>query len=113
MKMRLRSVLREIETHFHPVQPDSKVHGKSEWKQYGDGIYRFKISLRNIPLPDGSQVELWQDGALILHLPVQHNKARTDIENEHGAGIPAIAAGQVLQIRSGGTLLAEGTCIAE
>lgn len=113
MKMRLRSVLREIETHFHPVQPGSRVHGKSEWKQYGDGTYRFKISIRDIRLPDGSQVELWRDDSWIMNLPVQNNRARVDLENEHGSGIPIVAADQVLQIRSGETILAEGTCIAE
>jgi hypothetical protein len=112
-KMRFRTVLQEFEAHFHPVQPSSKIHGKSEWKHYGDGTYRFKISIRDIPLPDGTEIDLWRDGSWILRLPVQNNKVKVDLENEGGSGIPAIEAGQVLQIKFGITLLAEGIYEAE
>lgn len=61
--MRIRTVLLEFEAHFHPIQPDSEVHGKSEWKHYGDGTCRVKISSRDIPLPDGSQIDPWRDGS--------------------------------------------------
>ena len=111
--MRIRNVLQEFEAHFHPVPPDSKVRGKSEWKHYGDGTYRFKISIRDIPLPDGSQVDLWRDGSWLMRLTVQNKKAKVDLENDSGSGIPVIAAGQVLQIRSGENILAEGRYEAE
>jgi hypothetical protein len=111
--MRIRNVLTEYEAHFHPVQSDSRVIGKSEWKHYGDGSYRFKLSLRNIPLPEESKVDLWLDGHWMMRLPVQRNGIRVDIENDNGSGIPAIRAGQVLQIRSGQVVLAEGKYEAE
>lgn len=106
--MRFRSVLQEFEAHVRPVTPGSKVHGKSEWKQYADGNYRFKFSLREIPLPDGSEIDLWRGGQWMMRLPVKDHRARVDIESDHGSGIPAIKAGQVLQIKTGETLLAEG-----
>ena len=111
--MRIRNVVQEFEAHFYPVQPDSSVRGKSEWKQYGDGTYRFKISIRDIPLPDGSQVDLWRDGSWLMSIPVQNRKAKVDLENDSRSGIPAISAGQVLQIRSGKIVLAEGQYEAE
>ncbi|HET6821008.1 MAG TPA: hypothetical protein VFH34_00090 [Anaerolineales bacterium] len=111
--MRFRSVLQEFEAHFHPVEPGSNVRGKSEWKHYGDGTYRFKISLRDIPLPDNSEINLWGDGHWMLRLPVKNIRARVDIENDSGSGIPAIKAGQVLQVKSGETVLAEGRYNAE
>jgi hypothetical protein len=111
--MRIRNVLQEFEAHFQPVQPGSNVRGKSEWKQYGDGTYRFKISIRDIPLPDGSQVDLWRDGSWLMSVPVQNKKAKVDLENDNGSGIPAISAGQVVQIRSGEDVLAEGKYEAE
>ena len=111
--MRLRTVLQEFEAHFHPVQPGSNVRGKSEWKHYGDGTYRFKISIRDIPLPDRSDIDLWRGGQWMMRLSVQNNKARVDIENDSGSGIPAIKARQVLQIKSGDTVLAEGKYEAE
>lgn len=106
--MRIRKVLEEFEAHFRPVQPGSTIHGKSEWKHYGDGSYRIKISIRNIPLLDSAKIDLWLDGELMMQLSVQNQKARVDIENYGGIGIPTIKAGQVLQIRSGQDILAEG-----
>jgi len=111
--MRIRNVLTEFEAHFHPVQPGSDIRGKSEWKQYGDGTYRFKISIRNIPLPEGSKIDLWLDDKPMMKLTVQKGKAKIDIENEGGVGVPAIKAGQMLQIKSGQTVLAEGKYEAE
>jgi len=113
MKMRFRTVLQEFEAHFHPTQPGTNVRGKSEWKQYGDGTFRFKISIRDIPLPDQSEIDLWRDGTWILRLSVQDNKAKLDLENDSGSGIPVIQAGQVLQIKSGEIILAEGKYEAE
>jgi hypothetical protein len=108
MKMRFRTVLQEFEAHFHSVQPGSEIHGKSEWKHYGDGTYRFKVAIRDIPMADDSQIDLLLDNKWLMRLSVQNNKTKVDIENKDGSGIPVIKAGQVLQIRAGQDVLAEG-----
>lgn len=113
MTMRLRTVLQEFEAHFHPVEPGSSVRGKSEWKQYGDGTYRFKISLRDIPLSDNSEIDLWRDGQWMMRLYVKNSRAKVDIESDNGSGIPAIKAGQVLQVKASEIVLAEGKYEAE
>jgi hypothetical protein len=111
--MRIRTVLQEFEAHFHPVGPGSNVRGKSEWKEYGDRTIRFKLSIVNIPLSDGSQIDLWRDGSWLMRLTVQNNKAKVDLENDGGSGIPAINAGQILHVRLGDVVLAEGKYEAE
>jgi len=113
MRLRLRAVLQEFEAHLQPAQPGSKIRGKSEWKQYGDGSYRFKLSLRDIALPDESQIDLWRETSWLMRLRVQSGRARVDIENDGGSDIPAIEAGQVLQIKHGDLLLAQGESKAE
>jgi hypothetical protein len=113
MKIRLRNFLQEFEAHFQPVQPGSSIQGKSEWKHYGKGTYRFKISIRNLPLPDDSKIDLILDGRWIMQLSVQNKKAKLDIENTNGLDIPAIRAGQVLQIKFDQNVLAEGKYEAE
>lgn len=113
MIFRFRKVLQEFEAHFHPTQAGSKMRGKSEWKQYADGTYRFKLSLSEIPLADGVHVDLWREGQWIMRLPVYNRKAKVDIENEGVSGIPSIQTGQTLQVRSGDNVLAEGTYEAE
>ena len=69
--------------------------GKSEWKQYGDGTYRFKISVRNIPLPDNSRVD-------------EYKKTKLDTENNLSIAVANINGGQILRIKVGETVLAEG-----
>jgi hypothetical protein len=48
-----------------------------------------------------------------MRIAVQHNRIKVDIENDSGSGIPPIKAGQLLQIRSGRNILAEGRYKAE
>ena len=111
--MRIRNVLQEFEAHLHPVQPGTSTHGKSEWKHYADGTSRIRISIRSIPLPNKSVIDLVLDGTRIAQLQVQSNKEKIDLENITGQGIPTVRAGQTLQIRSKETVLAEGLYKAE
>jgi hypothetical protein len=87
--------------------------GKSEWKQYGDGTYRFKVSLRSIALPDSSQIELVLDDLRIRQLIVSGGKAKVDMESQIQVEIPRVQAGQRLQVRFGNTVLAEGIFVEE
>ena len=111
--MKIRNVLKEFEAEVSPVQPDSKIQGKSEWKHYGDGSYRFKITVRNIPLPDESKVDVMLDEIHIAEIIVQNKMAKLDTENNMYIGIPNVKAGQRLQVKSGDLVLAEGRYIEE
>jgi len=113
MKMRIRNVLTEYEAHFYSVLPNSDVIGKSEWKHYSDGTYRFKLSVRNLPLPDESKVDLWLDDRWLMRLIVENKRVKIDMENDSGSGIPPVRAGQVLCIKAGQDVLAEGQYRAE
>jgi hypothetical protein len=113
MKFRIRNVLTEFEAHIHPVQPNASTHGKSEWKHYEDDTYRIKVSIREIPLPDNSKIELTIDGILIAQLPVHNGKVKLDIENSTSQVIPLAKAGQIIQIKSGQIVFAEGQYRAE
>src|SRR5688572_3681532 len=106
--MRIRNVLQEFEAHLHPVQPGTNTQGKSEWKHYADGTFRIRISIRNIPLPERRVIDLILEGRRIAQIQVQSSKAKIDVENRTGQGIPTVRAGQILQIRSWETVLAEG-----
>ena len=97
--MKIRNVLKEFEAQVNPVPPDSKIQGKSEWKHYGDGSYRFKISVRNIPLPDDSKVDVMLDEIHIAEIIVQNKMAKLDTENNMYIGIPNLEAGQRLQVK--------------
>jgi hypothetical protein len=111
--MKIRNVLKEFEAQIYPVQPNGKTRGKSEWKHYGDGSYRFKISVRNIPLPDDSKVDVLLDETHIAEIIVQSKMAKLNTENNIYIGIPNVKAGQRLQVKSGDLVLAEGQYIEE
>lgn len=111
--MRIRNVLQAFEAHLHPVQPGTHTQSKSEWKHYADGLFRIMISIRNIPVPEGSVIALILEGIRIAQIQVQSSKANIDVENRTGQGIPTVRAGQILQIRSREPVLAEGLCKEE
>ena len=108
MTMRIRNVLKEFEAHLEPTHVNGKIIGKSEWKQYGDGTYRFKISIRNIELPDDSRIDVLLDDAKVMQLTVQGSKAKADLESHIQVGIPRVQGGQMLQLKFGEVVLAEG-----
>ena len=103
--MRIRKVLKEFEAHLQPAQPGGTTQVKSEWKHYGDGTYRFKISVRNIPLPDNNRIDVVLDETRIAELTVLNNKARIDTEDNISIGLP--------NVKSGESVLAEGQYIEE
>ncbi|MCC6299134.1 MAG: hypothetical protein IT314_07540 [Anaerolineales bacterium] len=111
--MRIRNVLKEFEAHLKPVHQGSKVTGKSEWKQYGDGAYRFKISIRKTDLPDGSQVDVLLQEKRVMQLVAQDGKAIADLESPIRVELPSVQAGDLLRIRFGESILAEGVFKAE
>ena len=111
--MKIRNVLKEFEAHIYPVPPDGTTQGKSEWKHYGDGSYRYKIYLRNIPLADDSNIAVILDDTELVEITVRNRMAKIDSEDNPDIGIPHVKAGQRLQIKAGGLLLAEGQYIEE
>ena len=112
--IKFRRVLQEFEARIQPHTPGGTTEGKSEWKHYGDGTYRFKVSVRNIPLPDHSQIDVLVDEIHLATLEVINRKSKLDTEdNRMSLGLPNIRAGQKVQIRCGATILAEGQYVEE
>lgn len=113
MTMRIRNVLTEFEAHLEATEAGGNITGKSEWKQYGDGTFRFKIFVRNIELPDGSQIDVLLDDVRVMQLTVQDNQTKADLESPIQLGIPKVQAGQVLRVKFGEIIWAEGIYQAE
>ena len=111
--MKIRNVIKEYEAHLRPTESGGAIQGKSEWKHYGDGTYRFKISIRNIPLPDNRRIDVFLDERHFATLDVMSKKAKLDTEDNLSIGIPNIKAGQVVQIKVGELVLAKGQYIEE
>jgi hypothetical protein len=111
--MRIRNVLKEFEAHINSILPESSIQGKSEWKQYGDGTFRFKISVRNIWFPDDSVIDVMLDEKRIFQTPVQNNRIKVDVQNSISIGIPPVKDGCLLEIKFRESVLAEGRYVEE
>jgi hypothetical protein len=63
------------------------------------GIFPCRMAVRSI---HGVTAVGW-----MARLTVQDNRAKVELGNDNGSGIPTIKAGQVIQIKSGQGVLAE------
>ncbi len=108
--MGILSVSRELEAKLASRTGGlfSKPAGKLERKWYGDASERLKIRVRRVKAPAGAAAVVTAGGAEIARLPLRGGSASFD-ERADGPGIlPALEAGQRIEVRVDGTLILEG-----
>lgn len=113
--MRFRSVLQEYEARFVPSPSGAcpAARGKAEWKVYGNGTRRGKVSLSNLDVPDGTVLELVIEGQQIARLSVHRGKARFRRETERREDVPVVDVDQLLQITYAGQVILHGRFYSE
>ena len=116
--MRVRNVRLEWEAVLAPAESGAPAalrgaRGKAEWKVYGDGARRCKVSVSRLNLPDDATLQLVAGGALIGYMTVQQGTARYRRESEQGESVPEIATDQILQVSHAGRIILEGRFYAE
>ncbi len=115
--MRIRSVVEEYEVMLRPPTAEAPgvdpARGKGEWKVYADGSRQCKVSIHNLKLPEGTQLQLTVNGHVIAALIVERGNARFRRETEKGELVPYVRASEVLQVLLDGTAILEGSFYAE
>jgi hypothetical protein len=116
--VRIRSVRHELEAKLAPVPGSESItagttYAKAEWKVYGDGTRRCKLTVSRLDLPDGAVIELGVDGRQIDIIAVQGRRARFERESERGEIVPDVSAGQMLQVSYAGEVLLAGAFYEE
>jgi hypothetical protein len=115
--MRIRSVQEEFEVKLHPLTTANPAvvaaRGKGEWKTYADYSRQCKLSISNLKLPDGTELQVTVNGRIIGEMTVERGNARFRRETERGEFVPHVQIGQVLQVVWGDTAILEGTFYAE
>jgi hypothetical protein len=112
--MRFRSVLEEFEVKLQSSTAEaSAARGKGEWKVYEDGSRQCKVSINNLKLPEGTQLQLSVNGRVIATLTAERGSARFRRETENGELVPYVRANEVLQILLDGKVILEGSFYAE
>ena len=86
----------------------SKPAGKVERKSYQDGGERLKVSARNIDAPEGSEATVLANGSEILRLALTSGVVRYDEERPAASALPALEAGQLIEVVVDGTVVLSG-----
>lgn len=107
ISIEFRTVRREFEARLTP--PDAgKASGKIEWKVYGNGNTRLKLSARNLDGGANFAVQLFVDGVSVGETVASHGRVRWDINTRDGDRVPDIHDGQLAELRAGGAVLLRG-----
>ena len=114
--MSVRIVEEELEARLVPVEMSaspSTPKAKAESKVYGDGNRRFKLSMDNLDVPRGEDVEFYINGELLLRIQIDKGKAKLDLRSENGDSIPVVSANDVAYIRYSDNVLVKGRFYAD
>jgi hypothetical protein len=84
-------------------------HGAAVWQLYGNGNREIEIELEDINLAMGTVLDFAVDGSVIGQAPVdERNKAKLKLRTEDGQIVPFVNDGSTVEVRNGGTVLADG-----
>lgn len=112
--MRFRSVIEEFEVKLQASTAEaSAARGKGEWKVYEDGSRQCKVSVNNLKLPEGTQLQVTVNGRVITTLTVERGSARFRRETEKGELVPHVRANEVLRVLLEDRAILEGSFYAE
>jgi hypothetical protein len=107
--MVIRRVLEELEARLEPApQAASHAKGKLEFKRYGDGRQRMKISCKTLDLPDDADLQLLCGETIVAVLQARKGRAEIDEERDGAANAPPLAAGDVVTLCHQGVPLLSG-----
>ena len=107
--MAIRNVLHELEARLSPPAGDGgPSSGKLEFKRYGDGRHRMKITCRKLDVPDGAALELRCGDRVIAVLVAQSGRTKLDEERPASEEAPPLAAGEEVTLRHEGVALLSG-----
>ncbi len=111
--MAFRIVVEEFEAKFAP-QGEQCGSGKIEYKVYRDGGCTLRAKLRALDrvAPD-RPLALYINGALVGALERSRNNADYRADSRKGGRLPAVAAGDLAEIRAGETTVNRATFIAD
>lgn len=112
--MPVRTIRRQLEAKLVARQRGGlftkQPSGKLERTWYEDGTHRLKVSVRNVPVPDGQAVAIRVDQAPLASFPIQRGRGRVDEETT--APTPPLflplTAGQQVQVVHNGSILLQG-----
>jgi hypothetical protein len=109
--MAIRRVLHELEARLEPTPQSASggaSKGKLEFKRYGDGRQRMKISCKKLDLPDGAELQLRCGDTTVAILEARQGRAEIDEERGGSEDTPALSAGVVVTLCHQGTPLLSG-----
>jgi len=97
----------QYEGWWQPVtgSPCPDLHGKIEWEPSRAGGTEIDLLVKQLDLPDGAEVDVVCEGAVVLRATVTSRGVRSTLRSAEGSAVPAIG-GKEVELRHRGTLLA-------
>lgn len=107
--MAIRRVLHELEARLSPPPGSGgSSKGKLEFKRYGEGVQRMKITCKALDVPEGAALELRCGERVVAVLEARSGQARVDEERPATEEAPPLAAGEEVTLCHEGVPLLSG-----
>ena len=82
-----------------PSDPGLTGQGKVERERWSDGHEEFKLHVRQLSLPDGATVDVYVQDTLLGSFTIRHGAGELLMTGEGGKKVPAVKAGEVIEVR--------------
>lgn len=106
---RFEARLRPVEAQGFNRPPTARV----DWRRLGSGEESLEVEIRDLPLPaargtDREEVDLVIRGRTVATLEVRTQRARLKLESRRGETVPAVEAGDAVELRLHGLVIMRG-----
>jgi hypothetical protein len=107
-----RRIVEDFEAHLAP--PDSAIvaktgAGKAEHERFEDGEVQFEVRGRDLAVAEGTELEVRLNGVVVARTVVSQGRISLRLSNQHGNLIPAVRAGDRLEVAHRSVVLLEGS----
>lgn len=84
--------------------------GRFRYAAWSDGHVTYEADLKGIA---GLKANIWAHGRLVAPLAVKDGKAAQKFDSREGAAAPALAEGDLVEIRQNGDVILQGELVLE
>ncbi len=112
----IRRIVEDYEAKLKPVDParfGEKARGKAEWERYGNDEEELSVSIRNVNLPDGSELDAYLNSGFVGRIALRGGYGKLEIGNNSGQAAPRAGVGSTMTVSFNGAELLKGTFVKD
>ena len=107
----IRRIVEDYEAKLVPTdsaRAGAKARGKAEWERYSNDEEELSVSVRNLDLPDGTELDAYLNGGFVGRLVLRGGYAKVKLESKKGDGVPRAGEGSTMTVSLNGTEILRG-----